>query len=253
MSYINDALRKAQKDKKSGYAAYEPIVSAGGKKASRTRKWFIIAGVAMLFLWAGAVVALLHRPEEKMIPAKADLIAAREAIVAPIAPPLAEETALNIQKQAAPAAKADPVETPVETAETKEEPGKNDAQALYAQAVQKQHEGNLTEAKDLYKQVIKIDPKNIQALNNLGVVYMNQKVYKWAAIRLNDALKIKHDYPKAHYNLACLYAQQNNREQSLYHLQKAIGLNPEARIWAEDDEDFRVFAHLTEFKKLMEK
>ncbi|MDI6742142.1 MAG: tetratricopeptide repeat protein [Smithella sp.] len=250
MSYINDALRKAQKDKKSDYAAYEPIVSAADKKTSKTRKWFIIAGVAMLFLWAGAVVALLHRPEEKMIPAKTDLIAAREAIVAPAAPPLAEETALDVQKEAAPAAKPVPVEIPVVI---KEEPGNNDAQALYAQAVQKQREGKLAEAKDLYKQIIKIDPKNIQALNNLGVVYMDQKVYKWAAIRLNDALKIKHDYPKAHYNLACLYAQQNNREQSLHHLQKAIGLNPEARAWAQNDEDFRAFTHLTEFKKLMEK
>jgi tetratricopeptide (TPR) repeat protein len=253
MSYINDALRKAQKDKKSEYAAYEPIVSAAGKKASKTRKWFIIAGVAMLFLWAGAVVALLHRPEEKTIPIKTDLIAARETIVTPAAPPLAEETALDVQKESAPAAKPAPVEIPVETVVIKEGPRNNDAQALYAQAVQKQREGKLAEAKDLYKQVIKIDPKNIQALNNLGVVYMDQKVYKWAAIRLNDALKIEHDYPKAHYNLACLYAQQNNREQSLHHLQKAIGLNPEARVWAENDEDFRAFTHLTEFKKLMEK
>lgn len=250
MSYINEALRKAQKDKKSDYAAYEPIVSAAGKKASGTRKWFIIAGVAMLFLWAGAVVALLHRPEEKTIPAMTDVIAAREAIVAPVATPPAEEIAPLVQKEAAPAAKPAPVEIP---AVIKEAPGNNDAQALYAQAVQKQREGKLTEAKDLYKQVIKIDPKNIQALNNLGVVYMDQKVYKWAAIRLNDALKIKHDYPKAHYNLACLYAQQNNREQSLHHLQKAIGLNPEARTWAQTDEDFRVFADLPEFKKLMEK
>lgn len=251
MSYINDALRKAQKDQKSDYAAYEPIVSADGKKASGTRKWFIIAGVAMLFLWAGAVVALLHRPEEKTVPAMTEVIAAREAMVAPAATPPADDTALDVSKEAAPAAaKPAPVEIPVEI---KEAPGKNDAQALYAQAVQKQREGKLTEAKDLYKQVIKIDPKNIQALNNLGVVYMDQKVYKWAAIRLNDALKIKHDYPKAHYNLACLYAQQNNREQSLHHLQKAIGLNPEAKTWAQTDEDFRVFADLPEFKKLMEK
>jgi len=32
MSYINDALRKAQQDKKSPYAAYEPLLSPSGKK-----------------------------------------------------------------------------------------------------------------------------------------------------------------------------------------------------------------------------
>lgn len=245
MSYINDALRKAQKDKKTDYPAYETIVSAPGKKTFKSRKWLITAVIAMLFLWAGAGVALLYWTEEENIPAKADTIAARKVTAEPVAPPIVEETVYDVKKEAVPEAKAVPVEI-------NEEP-KNNPQALYARAVQKQREGKLAEAKDLYKQVIKIDPTNVQALNNLGVVYMEKKVYKWAAIRLNDALKIKHDYPKAHYNLACLYAQQNNREQSLHHLRKAIGFHPEARLWAENDEDFHILADLPEFKKLLEK
>jgi len=36
MSYINDALRKVQKEKESRYAAYDNIVSAPAKKRDRS-------------------------------------------------------------------------------------------------------------------------------------------------------------------------------------------------------------------------
>lgn len=128
-----------------------------------------------------------------------------------------------------------------------------DSVKLYAEALRKHQEGNLEQAKDLYKKVIEIDPKNIEALNNLGVVYMKKKTYKWAIIRLNDALKIKHDYPDAHYNLACIYAQNNDLSRSLSYLKNAIGFNPQVRQWAEKDKDLEVLADLPEFKKLLEK
>jgi len=47
---------------------------------------------------------------------------------------------------------------------------------------------------------------------------MKKKVYKWAIIRLNDALRIKYDYPDAHYNLACIYAQNNDLSRSISYL-----------------------------------
>jgi len=39
MSYINDALRKLQKEKKTRYVAYDHIVSAPGKKSEPSQKW----------------------------------------------------------------------------------------------------------------------------------------------------------------------------------------------------------------------
>jgi len=93
----------------------------------------------------------------------------------------------------------------------------------------------------------------MQALNNLGVIYMSQKRYKWAIMRFNNALDIKHDYVDAHYNLACLYAQKNDIHQSMFYLKNAIKFNPEAGQWAKDDGDLKALANLPEFKKLMEK
>ncbi len=247
MSYINDALRKAQKDKKTDYPLYEAMVSAPEKKERRTRKGFVAAGIVMLFLWVAVGIALLYEPAEKKAPVRVDLSTAKEVIVTPAVPqPVAEMTGLEGTKETASEAKAAPNDI-------KEGQGKSDPQALYAQAVRTYREGNLQEAKKLYKDVIRIDPKNVQALNNLGVVYMDLNVYKWAVIRLNDALKIKYDYPEAHYNLACLYARQHEKEKSLAHLKNAIGFDPHAKAWARNDKDFSAYADLPEFKKLLEK
>jgi tetratricopeptide (TPR) repeat protein len=125
--------------------------------------------------------------------------------------------------------------------------------ALFAQAIERQREGKLEEAKELYRKVVKIDQNNVQAFNNLGVIYMGEKQYKRAIMHFNDALNIKHDYPDAYYNLACLYAQENDAARSLLYLKNAIGFNPEVRHWAENDGDLKTMAKLPEFKELLEK
>ena len=82
---------------------------------------------------------------------------------------------------------------------------------------------------------------------------MSQKKYKRAIIRFKDAIKIKHNYPDAHYNLACLYAQKNDAARSLLYLKNAIRYNPEVIKWAKDDSDLQVLADLPAFKKLLER
>ena len=51
---------------------------------------------------------------------------------------------------------------------------------------------------------------------------MSQKRYKRAIMRFKDAIKIKHDYSDAHYNLACVYAKKNNTDRSLLYLKNAV-------------------------------
>jgi Tfp pilus assembly protein PilF len=91
----------------------------------------------------------------------------------------------------------------------------------------------------------------VQALNNLGVIYMSQEKYRRAIVRFKDAIKIKHDYSDAHYNLACVYAKRNNTDRSLLYLKKAVAFNPEVIKWAKDDGDLQSLADLPEFKKLI--
>lgn len=245
MSYINDALRKAQTDKKSPYAAYAPIVSASSTKRSQPKRWFAVVGAAFFVICVAVMTAMLYRLEANPTPAKATLNIANAPIVAPVTPPVVETIQAENTKE--PDVSSQRPEERITV-----EPENDESKKLYAQAFRMHQEGKLEEAKNLYKKVIKNDPRNIEALNNLGVVYMKKNVHKWAIVRLNDALKVKYDYPDAHYNLACLYAQQNDTEKSLAYLKNAIRYNPEVKKWAENDSDLRVMADLPEFKKLLE-
>jgi tetratricopeptide (TPR) repeat protein len=240
MSYINDALRRLQKEKGSPYEAYEHIVSASGKKPQRYSKWLSLIGILIVFCFAAVCIVLLYKIDDKKVRIMP------QAVILPQAPlavkerkPVKNDTQ-RLEKQPAPA-----------NIITKQEIGK--AKILYAQALQKQREGKLAQAKILYEKVIKIDRKNVHALNNLGVIYMGQKDYRRAIKYFNDALNIKNKYVDAHYNLACLYAQKKDTAQSLFYLKNAIEFNPEARQWAKSDDDLKALQGLPEFKSLMEK
>ena len=238
MSYINNALRKLQKEEKTRYMAYDNIVLADGNKPEPPQKWLSILGISIVFLFAVGMIVFLYGLEDKIIPG-IEIISAP-----PVAPTVLEEPKPNkkvVYRQQKASIK---VLTAQEIAKYK---------ALFAQALERQREGKLEEAKILYRKVVAIDQHNIQAFNNLGVIYMGEKNYKRAIISFNNALDVKHDYVDAHYNLACLFAQKNDVSQSLFYLKNAIEFNPEARQWAKNDDDLKVLGNLPEFKKLMEK
>ena len=238
MSYINDALRKLQKEKKTCYVAYDDIISAPRKKSEPSQKWLPIIGILIVCFFVAGIIVFLYGNEDKKVPAIQRISAP------PVAPTVLAELEPNKKVESKQLKTKAKVRTKQEIAESK---------ALFAQALQKQREGKLEEAKSLYKKVVKIDPQNMQALNNLGVIYMSQKRYKWAIMCFNNALDIKHDYVDAHYNLACLYAQKNDIHQSMFYLKNAIKFNPEAGQWAKDDGDLKALANLPEFKKLVER
>ena len=244
MSYINDALRKVQKEKKTRYVAYDHIVSAPGKNSEPPQKWLSIVGILIVFLFAAGMIALLYGIEDKKVPVIHPVMQRISAL--PVAPPVVKkpEPNKNIKVEFKPQKTIARVRTKQEIAESK---------ALYTQALEWHREGKLEEAKKLYRKVVEIDQHNVQAFNNLGVIYMGEKNYKRAIMRFNNALDIKHDYVDAHYNLACLYAQKNDVPQSLFYLKNAIEFNPEVRQWAKNDGDLKALANLPEFKKLMEK
>jgi tetratricopeptide (TPR) repeat protein len=127
-----------------------------------------------------------------------------------------------------------------------------DVQALFVRAVAKQAEGKLAEAKELYATVISNSPGHVQAKNNLGVIYMNQKNYKAAEKLFKEALVIKPKYVDVHYNLACLYAQKKEYARSFHYLKTAIGINPEVRNWAKNDNDLKELSKYPDFNNLME-
>lgn len=262
MSYINDALHKAQKEKESSYALYGDVVSAAGKKPDEgmTRAWvtvllvilFTVTGLAAWRYWP-------HDPEMSgdMTLVQSPRVAAAEALAPRFAPrteeikktPAADKTLVTEEK----VKKKNAVFSDKMMKQgASPQPASGNAENLFAQALQKQREGNLEEAKELYKKVIRKEPSHFQAMNNLGVVYLKLKTYKWAIVRFNDAIDTKHNYVDAHYNLACLYAQKNDTKRSLFYLKNAVNFNPEVRQWVAQDDDFKNLAGLPEFNKIVQ-
>jgi tetratricopeptide (TPR) repeat protein len=245
MSYINKALQKAREEKKLPYPAYEPIISVPKDNGAKSNKRLAVL-ILILVLWMAGVVAFWFGATSLKAPAAPKQLVSRPGVVIPEEPQRTEISATAV--------KAASIATTQENEPTEIKPeGQNDdAKKLYAQALKHHRQGNLQKAKELYKKVIKLDPRNVDALNNLGVVYMNLNVHKWAVIRFNDALKLKPDYADALYNLACLYARNHDAEKSVSYLKKAVGYNSDVRKWVKEDKDLQVLADLPEFQKLME-
>ncbi|MRR15782.1 MAG: tetratricopeptide repeat protein [Deltaproteobacteria bacterium] len=277
MSYINDALHKVQKEKESPYAPYGDVLQAQSEKPVPGKKAIFIAGFVVLLCCAAGLAAWFYWPDSPPSSRMAgpahppDTLAARPAPGPPVAvipkPPVDAPPAtlavpprpVAAQRASAPAEvspltakeKSRNAATPEPHPQALAEPGPADAGKLYTQALQAQRAGRLEEAKELYKKVIQKEPRHLQALNNLGVVYLKMKRYKWAIRRFNDALAVKRDYADAHYNLACLYAQKNDTKQSMFYLKNAVDSNPEVRQWAGRDEDLKNLAGLPEFGSII--
>ncbi len=77
-------------------------------------------------------------------------------------------------------------------------------------------------AEALYQRVLALDPGHVRALNNLGVIWMEQRKREAAIALFSRAIILKKDYVDPYYNLACLYARANEIDESLWYLKVAM-------------------------------
>ena len=66
------------------------------------------------------------------------------------------------------------------------------------------------------------------------------------------AIVLKRDYADPYYNMACLYAQVNEIDESLWYLKIAMTINADVKKWVVKDTDMRNVTGSPEFKKIME-
>lgn len=86
--------------------------------------------------------------------------------------------------------------------------------------------GLLGEAEKEYKKSIELDPKLIDAYNDLGCLYMRREEYKRAEDIFNNALRVNPKSEKIYYNLGVIYAQKNDFEKANALWKKALEINP---------------------------
>jgi Flp pilus assembly protein TadD len=213
MSYINEALKKAQREKDALTEKYSGFLAARReqKKALRGRPLWWTSSIPALILLAFVVYSWLDSSGSKTTSASKEAIPQNTS---------KQKIVLN-------------------------------AQDLYDRARQFQKIGHSREARNLYRKVITLDPHNARAVNNIGVSFLQERNFTEAQKSFEDAIQLEPDYSDPYYNLACLYAIRGKTKKGLEYLKMAVSLDPAARKWARNDGDLRRLRALPEFEEIM--
>jgi len=213
MSYINEALKKAQEMKDSGYATYSIIPEASDSGSGRfgIKVLLYSLSVLLLIVLIFSVRLWLYTSHDKKDQAKAT------------------EGRLEIKTGDSP----------------------SDKKELYDKAMSLYKAGRVMEAKKLYEAVVGLDPGYIEALNNLGIIYIHDKDFNAAKETLEKAVRLNPGYVESYYNLACLYAVKGETDQGLEYLKKAISLDANVREWAGNDSDLQSLKGSDEFNRIV--
>ena len=243
MSYINDALKKAQQDKDGHYGPYGGIIShPPGRPPRPSRRWALAlamaaaSAVTAVTLWV-SLILFAERPADMKQRQSAGVPAAASSIPAASVP------------QSVPGLGTAPPSAP-EKAEGRGSPA--DANALYRDALAAQRRNETAQAEDFYKRALGIDPAHVNAMNNLGVIYMGQNRHAEAISLFEQALLQKRQYADPYYNLACLYAQRGDAGRALANLKSAIDIDAKVVEWARQDRDLANIRSSEAFRKMME-
>lgn len=240
MSYINDALKRAQKERDNRYVNYGLILRPStDRSVSRWKRTWVALAVSAAFLLAGGLYLLFSVPDfmppAVSPPAKQT---AQEAMPRPAAGGGAQTAGQENAVRRA------PVIAPGDTRSF-------DTEKTYAKALTMQKKRRLSEAETLYKRIVAHDPAHVQSLNNLGVIYLGQGRRTLAEKTLRKALAIRKDYVDPYYNLACLYVQKRDLREGFRYLKKAAAVDARVKSWAREDADMRALQDLPEYRSFL--
>ena len=275
MSYINDALRKAQRERDGRYERFGGIIAAGPEAPRQSRKRRLAGGLGfalLVLIPAGLLLAVyvLQQPSPTKKGTPPPVTAGNPATLQSVVPPAARERTAEkpilsgkepvsprVEKAALPGEEAPamirPGEKPVPPAlPAGGRAALREAEVRYREALAAQRGGDAPGAEALYRRVLALDPDHVRALNNLGIIRMEQKKREEAIALFSKAIIVKKEYVDPYYNLACLYARANEIDESLWYLKVAMAINGEVKNWAEKDADMRNVVGSPAFKKIRE-
>ena len=102
----------------------------------------------------------------------------------------------------------------------------NDFIEKESRAVELTNLGRLQEAEEIYRQLILIDPCNYIAYANLAVLCGIQKRFEELIQLLEEALRLKPNFPEAHNSLGNAYKAHGNLSAAVVSYCKALQLKP---------------------------
>jgi len=96
----------------------------------------------------------------------------------------------------------------------------------YALAVQNHKKNNLKLAEELYKEILKINPKHFESIFFLGTLLVQTHKFDMAKELFQKATQMKPDNANAHYNLGNVLKELGEYEKAVSNYQNAIKNNP---------------------------
>jgi tetratricopeptide (TPR) repeat protein len=247
MSHINEALRKAQKDRDARSLEYTGILSSR-KEEKRTfwRRALLWSSLLLIFILLAFTSYSWwdSRGKKGLAPADNKALATRPPL------PKSPGRAKTSRPETAERAKDSPQKTAL-SAKGSDQNAVSGAKAFYEKAMRFHKRGRLQDAKRFYQEALRLEPSYVDALNNLGVLYIRDKDYTAARRSFEKAIQLQPGYVDSYYNLACLYAIEGDERQSLDHLKKAALLDRAAKDWARKDTDLENLRGLPEFEEIV--
>jgi len=122
----------------------------------------------------------------------------------------------------------------------KKEP--TNAEAINDLGVIQHAKGNLQEAEDLFLKALAFKKDFLDALLNLADLYQNTKRWGDAAIQLKKCIAVKTQEPNFYNQLGIVYFEMGNIEKARDSLEKSLKINP-------DQEEIRSMVHSLEENK----
>jgi tetratricopeptide (TPR) repeat protein len=257
MSTIDEALKKAQKERDTRYQGYSASLSVRGKGSrlfpGRTLLWISLTLVIGFIVFAS--YSWLDFRASKTPVSEAGSSTNEEGLARlPLrARPPAEqgEAAWGTNGQGG-VEKREFLRNKLRNPATDTRPETvKDVKESYDRARLFHKNGSLQDAGRLYRETLRVDPGYVDALNNLGVIYIQEKDYLAAQASLEKAIRLKPGYVEPYYNLACLYAIKGEIGESLPYLRKAVSLDQSVRDWARRDTDLENLRGLPEFNEII--
>ena len=277
MSIIQDALKKAQEDRKKKNSREVPYHLSGVQKKPKTVVYISAGLFCIVVVLAYLYVPYFHKPKQitpsvviqTPVPAKPAQAVAVEKSIAfvttkdkrepvgvkfrgaqirkiAISPPAERDATI-----AEPTGKQDTTNEPVRVIEKKTDSGSVDS--MYNEASREQQTGSTREAKTIYKQILAKQPDHIETLNNLGVIAIYEGNTQEALFYFRRILEYRKNYSKAYNNIGLIAMKDGDRQLAEEYLRKAISLEPDdPGPYVNLSALFRTQGRLQEAAKLLE-
>ena len=241
MSYINEALKKAQKDKDANRMGYIRSIGKSGSIERSFDKKFLY----LFFIIIVLVALLLYlNPDRK---SKQDLdIKIETRVNMPAAADDKKNNTLPVTdeqpKKTEDLFKIDSIENEIVS----------QSETRYTQGASLFKEGKLQDAEGIYREILEKDPGHINSLNDMGVLSLHEGRYEDAINFLEKAVKLKPKFANPYYNLACAYSLKNEGDKGMAYLLKAIEVDEKVKDWAKEDPDLVNLKEYAEFTVITE-